>query len=131
MTLTKADLVEKVHQALSLPKKEAVDIVEELFSLMKESLSKGDKIKISGFGNFVLRDKSSRQGRNPQTGESLKIAARRVLTFKPSSLLREDITERYAHRLDELGNEDLSLAPKAMDPRSVSARLNLFEEDEE
>jgi integration host factor subunit alpha len=70
-------------------KKEAADLVDLIFELMKETLGRGEIIKISGFGNFVLRDKRERQGRNPQTGEPITISSRRVLTFKPSQLLKQ------------------------------------------
>lgn len=86
--MTKADLVEAVHATVGFSKKESSDIVELVFDTMKETLEQGEKIKISGFGNFEIRDKRSRIGRNPQTGEVIEISARRVLTFKPSQVLR-------------------------------------------
>lgn len=87
--MTKADLVEAVYGRLDgCSKKESSEIVETVFETMKETLGRGDKIKISGFGNFVVRDKKSRIGRNPQTGEEITISARRVLTFKPSQVLK-------------------------------------------
>jgi integration host factor subunit alpha len=70
-------------------KKEAADIVETVFDIAKKTLEKGDKIKISGFGNFVVRDKKARPGRNPQTGHEITISARRVLTFKASLVLNK------------------------------------------
>jgi integration host factor subunit alpha len=69
-------------------KKEAAEIVEMVFDTIKETLEHGEKIKISGFGNFIVRDKKSRVGRNPQTGEEIEISARRVLTFRPSQVLK-------------------------------------------
>ncbi|MEO8179617.1 MAG: integration host factor subunit alpha, partial [Deltaproteobacteria bacterium] len=69
------------------------DIVDLVFEMMKETLGRGEKIKISGFGNFVLRDKRQRQGRNPQTGEPIVITARRVLNFKASQLLKQALNE--------------------------------------
>jgi integration host factor subunit alpha len=69
-------------------KKEAAEIVEMVFDTIKETLERGEKIKISGFGNFLVRDKKSRVGRNPQTGEEIEISARRVLTFRPSQVLK-------------------------------------------
>ena len=88
--MTKADIAEIVYEKVGgLSKKEAADIVERLFSTMKETLESGDKIKISGFGNFLLRDKRDRVGRNPQTGEKIPILARRVVTFKPSQVVRQ------------------------------------------
>lgn len=89
--MTKADIIEAIYQKVGYSKKDAADLVELIFNLIKETLSKGEKIKISGFGNFVVRDKRSRTGRNPQTGEAIQISARRVLTFKPSQVLRADV----------------------------------------
>ncbi|GMV39781.1 MAG: DNA-binding protein HU [Myxococcales bacterium] len=87
--MTKADIVESVYEKLGgFSKKESAEIVEMVFETMKETLGQGEKIKISGFGNFVVRKKRERIGRNPQTGEEIKISARRVLTFKPSQVLK-------------------------------------------
>ena len=87
--MTKADIVERVYERVGgLSKKEAAEVVDSVFDAMKETLTLGDKLKISGFGNFLVRDKSARVGRNPQTGEQITIAARRVLTFKPSQVLK-------------------------------------------
>lgn len=91
--MTKADLVNKVFEQIGGTKKEASDLVEKLFDLMKNELSKGESIKISGFGNFLIRDKKARKGRNPQTGETIEISARRVLTFKPSQVLRDSVNK--------------------------------------
>jgi integration host factor subunit alpha len=87
-TMTKADIVEKVYQKIGFSKKEASELVELVFDSLKEVLQRGDKVKISGFGNFVVRGKNERVGRNPQTGEQIKISARRVLTFRPSQVLK-------------------------------------------
>ena len=87
-TMTKADIVEKVYQKIGFSKKEASELVELVFASLKDVLVKGDKVKISGFGNFVVRGKNERIGRNPQTGEQIKISARRVLTFRPSQVLK-------------------------------------------
>ena len=87
--MTKADLVESIYEKVGgMSKKEAADAVECVFDLVKETLERGEKTKISGFGNFVIRDKKSRVGRNPQTGDAITITARRVLTFKPSPVLK-------------------------------------------
>jgi integration host factor subunit alpha len=86
--MTKADLVEAVHTKVGFSKKESADIVEMVFDTMKGTLESGQKIKISGFGNFEVRDKRSRVGRNPQTGDVIEISARRVLAFKPSQVLK-------------------------------------------
>jgi integration host factor subunit alpha len=90
--MTKADIVHAVYSNLGgFSKKEASDLVDLVFETMKETLGRGEKIKISGFGNFVLRDKRQRQGRNPQTGEPITITARRVLNFKASQLLKQSL----------------------------------------
>ena len=87
--MTKADLIEAVHEKLNThSKKDAADIVESVFETIKETLSLGEKIKISGFGNFVVNKKKARVGRNPQTGDEIIISARRVLSFKPSQVLK-------------------------------------------
>ena len=81
--MTKADIVQAVYTKLGgFSKKESADLVDQVFESMKETLGRGEKIKISGFGNFVLRDKRQRQGRNPQTGEPIVITARRVLELQ-------------------------------------------------
>ena len=87
-TITKADLVEYVYERVGLSKKESVDLVETLFSALKDQLAEGTSVKLSGFGNFIVRDKKSRVGRNPQTGAAMEILARRVLTFRPSQILK-------------------------------------------
>ena len=87
--MTKADIIEAVYEKVGgFSKKEAAEIVETVFNCIKETLESGEKIKISGFGNFVVREKKARIGRNPQTGEEITISARRVLTFKPSQVLK-------------------------------------------
>ncbi len=103
MSLTKADIVERVYKEAGFSKKEASDLVELVFKVIKDTLAQGEKVKISGFGNFTIRDKATRLGRNPQTGDSMEISARRVLTFKPSQVLKEDITAKYSHRIDDKG----------------------------
>lgn len=87
-TMTKADIVENVYQKIGFSKKEASELVEMVFGTLKGTLCDGDKVKISGFGNFIVREKKERVGRNPQTGEQIKISARRVLTFRPSQVLK-------------------------------------------
>lgn len=92
---TKAEIVGAVHERIGgFSKKEAADLVDLVFETMKETLGRGEKIKISGFGNFVLRDKHSRQGRNPQTGHPILITERRVLTFKSSQILKHSLNRR-------------------------------------
>ncbi len=87
--MTKADIVETIYGKVGFSRKESAEIVDLVFDLMKETLEAGNKIKISGFGNFIVREKRSRKGRNPQTGQEIQISARRVLTFKPSQVLRK------------------------------------------
>lgn len=87
-TVTKADLVEKVYEKIGFSKKEASELVDMVFNSLKNVLSEGDNVKISGYGNFLVRQKKERVGRNPQTGEQIKISARRVLTFRPSQVLK-------------------------------------------
>jgi integration host factor subunit alpha len=87
--MTKADIVENIYEKVGLSKEESTRIVELVLELIKETLVRGDRIKISGFGNFVVRQKRSRRGRNPQTGEEIEISARRVLTFKSSPILKK------------------------------------------
>ncbi|HET6460929.1 MAG TPA: integration host factor subunit alpha [Syntrophales bacterium] len=87
--MTKIDIIQDVYEKLGFSKKDAAKIVESVFELMKDSLARGEKIKISGFGNFSVKDKKSRRGRNPQTGSEIEISARKVLTFKSSQVLRK------------------------------------------
>lgn len=89
--MTKADIVEKIHATTGLSKKDSSVMMESVFAIMKESLEAGETIKISGFGVFEPKQKNARRGRNPQTGEALTIEARKVLTFKPSSVLKQSI----------------------------------------
>jgi integration host factor subunit alpha len=98
-TVTKADIVERVYDSLreidgNFSKKESAEIVEKVLETIKSELEQGElprKIKISGFGNFVVREKGERTGRNPQTNDAITIAPRRVLTFKPSQVLKNSI----------------------------------------
>lgn len=131
MSLTKADIVERVYKEAGFSKKEAADLVDLVFKVIKDTLSKGEKIKISGFGNFSIRDKATRVGRNPQTGDAMDISARRVLTFKPSQVLKEDVTMRYAHRLDEKGNENKSLPAKEGSARALGSFMSNTDEGDE
>lgn len=89
--MTKADLVERVYLKTGFSKKESAQIVETVFDLMKSTLEKGEKIKLAGFGNFVVKDKATRKGRNPQTGDEIEICSRKILTFKPSQVLKSVI----------------------------------------
>lgn len=91
-TLTKADFVEAVYSQIGgLSRRDAAEIVDLLFEAIKETLSRGEPVKISGFGNFVVNEKKARIGRNPQTGRKIEISARRVLTFKASQVLKDQL----------------------------------------
>jgi len=89
--MTKADLVDKIHANTVLTKDEAFAYLETVLETIKKSLETAEAVKITGFGSFVVRKKESRKGRNPQTGAPITITARRILTFKPSTLLRQAI----------------------------------------
>ena len=91
MTLTKSDIIENLNNEIGLNKREAKELVDMLFNDIKNLLSEGHEVKLSGFGNFQLRDKSSRPGRNPRTGEDVEISARRVVTFKSGQKLKESV----------------------------------------
>ena len=91
--MTKIDIIQDVYEKLGLSKKDSARLVDSVFDLMKDCLARGEKIKISGFGNFIVKEKKSRRGRNPQTGEEIEISARRVLTFKSSQVLRKALAE--------------------------------------
>jgi integration host factor subunit alpha len=86
--MTKADLVDLIYERVHSSKKEACEVVEQIFSIIRESLRQGDKVKISGFGTFAVNSKNARRGRNPQTGAPITIDSRRVLSFKPSQVLK-------------------------------------------
>jgi integration host factor subunit alpha len=91
--MTKADLADLVHEKLKCNKNEAVDFVEHTLEILKEAIATEGHVKISGFGNFVVKKKADRTGRNPQTGESITISSRKVLTFKPSPVLKSQINQ--------------------------------------
>jgi integration host factor subunit alpha len=91
--MTKADVIESVCTKVGFSKKESAEIVEMVFDTLKDTLERGEKIKLSGFGNFVVREKKSRVGRNPQTGQEIEISARRVLTFRPSQVLKNALNK--------------------------------------
>lgn len=91
--MTKADIVEKIQTETGLSKKESAEMMETVFSIIKTNLESGENLKVSGFGSFIVKQKADRRGRNPQTGEAITIQARRILTFKPSSLLRQALNK--------------------------------------
>ena len=95
MAVTKADFAERLFDELGLNKREAKEMIELFFEEIKSSLEKGEQVKISGFGKFELRDKRSRPGRNPKTGEEIPITARRVVTFRSGQKLKARV-EAYA-----------------------------------
>lgn len=94
-SLTKAELAERLHEDLGFNKREAKELVDTFFEEIREALEQNEMVKLSGFGNFELRDKRQRPGRNPKTGEEIPITARRVVTFKPGQKLRSRV-EAYA-----------------------------------
>ena len=91
MALTKADLVEKLLEDLGINKRDAKELVDQFFDEIKSALESGGAVKLSGFGNFDLRDKNERPGRNHKTGEEIPITARRVVTFKPGQKLKAKV----------------------------------------
>ena len=97
MALTKADMAERLFEEVGLNKREAKDLVESFFEEIRGSLEGGTAVKLSGFGNFDIRDKNQRPGRNPKTGEEIPISARRVVTFRPGQKLKARV-EAYAGR---------------------------------
>lgn len=92
-TLTRADLTEKLHRQIGLSRADSSSLVENILDEMSVALSKGENVKISGFGSFLLRDKTGRVGRNPKTGVEVPISPRRVLTFRASQSMRERIVK--------------------------------------
>lgn len=95
MALTKAHMAENLFEELGLNKREAKELVEVFFEEVRIALEEGEEVKLSGFGNFILRDKNQRPGRNPKTGEEIPITARRVVTFRPGQKLKSRV-EEYA-----------------------------------
>ncbi len=92
--MTKVDIIESIYEKVGFSKKDVAKIIETIFDLIKESLQQEEKIKISGFGNFVVRKKRARRGRNPQTGGDIEISSRRILTFKPSQVLKAALNHK-------------------------------------
>jgi integration host factor subunit alpha len=134
--MTKADIIEGVYEKVGFSKKESAEIVELVFDTFKETLERGDKIKISGFGNFQVRQKKARVGRNPQTGKEIEISARRVLTFRPSAVLKaalngEQIPENHSE-LDAAEDAAADAAEAAgLDPEEFEEGLEAMEEVED
>jgi len=93
MALTKAEVAEHLFEKVGLSKRDAKDMVEIFFEEIRETLESGDQVKLSGFGNFDLRQKSERPGRNPKTGEDIPILARKVVTFRPGQKLKSRVED--------------------------------------
>ena len=93
MTMTKADIVEIIHQKIGFGRKESTEIVEQVFEIIQETLERGEKVKLSGFGNFVVRQKRARRGRVPKTGQQIVISARKVVTFNSGNVLRKALNQ--------------------------------------
>jgi integration host factor subunit alpha len=89
--MTRVDIVDKIHKEVGFSRREIKTIMDSTFDIIKQTLQREDKIVISGFGNFIIRNKKPRRGRNPQTGGDLEISARRILTFKPSLIIKANL----------------------------------------
>jgi integration host factor subunit alpha len=92
--MTKADIIAQVYEKLGFSKRESSSTVEHFFEIVKNCLSAGENVKVSGLGNFVVRKKKARKGRNPQTGDEIEIAPRRVLSFRLSQVLKDELNDR-------------------------------------
>ncbi len=92
-TLTRADLAETINRKMGLSRAESLDLVEAILSQMCDAMARGENVKISGFGSFILRDKRERIGRNPKTGVEVPITPRRVMTFRASQLLKDRVAK--------------------------------------
>lgn len=104
--MTKAEIVEQIYERVGFSKKEAAELVEKVFEIIKETLAEGEKVKISGFGNFVVRHKNARKGRNPQTGQEILLDARKVLTFKPSLVLKTVLNDGDEFEVSETSPDE-------------------------
>ena len=98
MPITKADIINSIYNNLDIQKQDSTTIVETLLEIIKHTLESGEDVLISGFGKFCVKDKTKRKGRNPQTGNSLMLDARRVVTFKCSRTLRENLNKKKKRR---------------------------------
>jgi len=94
--MTKADMISDVFDKVGLPKQDAEELVEMILDTVKQTLKQGDTVKLSGFGNFVVRQKRSRKGRNPKTGQEIEITPRSVVSFRPSMIFKEHVIESTA-----------------------------------
>ena len=122
--MTKSELIKQIAERAELTQAKAAEALQAFEAVVTDELSKGGEIALTGFGTFKVTDRAARTGRNPQTGEAMEITARRVLTFKPSQVLKEDVTIRYAHRLDNEGNEDKSIPAKEGTARALSSFMS-------
>jgi integration host factor subunit alpha len=93
MSMTKKEIVMKINEEIGIPKKESLHLVESVFDIIKDELDRGNDVMISGFGKWTVKSKKARRGRNPQTGKDLTIDAKRVVTFKPSTVLRKTVND--------------------------------------
>lgn len=93
VSMTKADIISEVFDKVGLPKQDAEELVEMILDLIKDTLKQGETVKLSGFGNFVVRKKNSRKGRNPKTGQEIEITPRKVVSFRPSMIFKEHVIE--------------------------------------
>ena len=100
-TLTRADLSEAVHRQVGLSRTESADLVKAVLNEMVDTLVKGDQVKLSSFGTFMVRQKTGRIGRNPKTGEEVPITPRRVLVFRPSQVMKQQINGQTTERADD------------------------------
>jgi len=93
MSMTKIDIIDSIYEKLGIPKKESLHLVESVIDIIKEELGKGNTVMVSGFGKWTVKAKKERRGRNPKTGKEMKIAARKVVTFKSSTVLRDKVND--------------------------------------
>jgi integration host factor subunit alpha len=93
VSMTKADIISEVFDKVGLPKQDAEEMVEMILDLIKQTLKESETVKLSGFGNFVVRKKNSRKGRNPKTGQEIEITPRKVVSFRPSMIFKEHVIE--------------------------------------
>ena len=120
--MTKAEIVQALYAKVGgFSRKESAELVDIVFEMMKETLARGEKIKVSGFGNFVLRDKRQRPGRNPQTGDPIKISERRVLTFKASQILKQALNPRVSSHAEGASPSSRAAHASSDSPRSPDA----------
>jgi integration host factor subunit alpha len=120
MTITKADLATLLHEKLGLNKREAADIVMAFFEEISAELERGETVKLSGFGVFCLRDKNSRPGRNPKTGEMIPVSARRVVMFHPSHIMKALVHQQRPAAPKYRGEQPTTLLRPERDTEELS-----------